>query len=103
MAEVLPFRQTPKTDEPFGGCPHCRQNDGYVITGPELWFVCDRHKTKWCVGWNPFSSWCDQDEEAAKRTRFKLSEYMIVKPIYPDLIMGARGHRLSRRFEYDHG
>ena len=99
MAEVVRFDRAPRTDEYFGGCTHCGQNDGYVNSGPDHWFVYNRHKTKWRVGSNLFSSWRDEDEEAAKRNRFKLSEYMIVKPIYPDAIMGARGHHLSRRFE----
>ena len=103
MAEVVPFRQTPTTDEYFGGCPHCGHNDGHVNNGPDHWFICYQHKTKWLAGSNLFSGWRDEDEEMWKLNRFRLSGYMIAKPIYPDPIIAERGHRLSRRLNDGHG
>ena len=47
----------------------------------EHWFVCDRHKTTWCVGSNLFSGWRDEDEATWERNRLKLAEYMTVEPM----------------------
>lgn len=70
MNDVVTLQPKVTTDEYFGGCPHCGQNDGYINSGPDHWFVCDQHKTKWCAGSNLFSSWHDEDEEERKRNRF---------------------------------
>ncbi len=62
-AQILPFPAPPGcgpdaavTTYPFRGCPHCGQNDGYLIDRRDQWFFCDRHKTKWRAGSNLFSS-----------------------------------------------
>ncbi len=65
----------------FSGCPHCGQNDSYLNNGRDHWFFCDRHKTKWLVGSNLFSSWREEDDEVWRLNRFKLAEYMTVNPI----------------------
>ena len=87
-AQILPFpappgrgRDAAVTTYPFGGCPHCGQNDGYLNDGRDHWFRCDRHKVKWWVGSNLFSSWRDEDEETWRLNRFRLAEYMTVSPI----------------------
>ena len=81
MGNVVTFKPRLTTDEYFGGCPHCRQNDGYMNIEREHWFFCDRHKTKWLVGANLFSGWLTEDEETWKRNGYKLAEYMSVTPI----------------------
>ena len=81
MDNVLPFKPKSTTDEYIGGCPHCGQNDGYINIGRDHWFSCGRHKTKWLAGSNLLSGWRDKDEATWERNRFKLAEYMVVKPI----------------------
>ena len=85
MSNVVEFpsESAVTTEHYFGGCPHCGDQDGFLNDGPDHWFVCDRHKTKWYVGSNLFSSWQDEDEETRKHNRFKLSEYMTAKPVLP--------------------
>ncbi len=87
-AQILPFPTPPERDRdvavteyPFGGCPHCGRSDVYLNDGRDHWFYCDRHKTKWLAGSNLFSSWHDEDEDTWRQNRFKLAEYMTVKPI----------------------
>ena len=48
MSNVVPFHI--ETDENFGGCPKCGKTSGFINDGPELWFTCDTHRTKWHVG-----------------------------------------------------
>ncbi len=89
-AQILPFpapsehdRDTAVTTHPFGGCPCCGNADGYLNGGPDHWFICHRHKTKRRAGSNLFSGWRDEDEGTRLRNRFRLSEYMTVKPVMP--------------------
>lgn len=71
------------TDQYFGGCPQCGGDNGYLNVGGNHWFVCNEHKTRWCVGWNLFSSWKDEDEACWAKNAEHLKEYADVKPIYP--------------------
>ena len=66
----------------FGGCPECGTNDGYLNVGREHWFVCDKHKTKWWIGSNLFSSWMEETEEEWQRNKIKLADYREVEPIH---------------------
>lgn len=50
-------------DSPFGLCPECGSNDGYINIGREHWFYCLKHRVCWCVGSNLFSSWREQTED----------------------------------------
>ncbi len=83
MGDVVNFKSV-TTDEYFGGCPHCGQNNGFINVGRDHWFLCDRHKTKWWYGSNIFSCWRQEDEETWQRNRFKLAEYITVEPIFPE-------------------
>ena len=49
--------------EYFGGCPECGSQDGYFNVGRDHWVVCEKHKTRWCIGSNLFSSWRDETKE----------------------------------------
>ncbi len=90
-AQILPFpapsgrdRDAVVTTHPFGGCPGCGDTDGYLNVGPDHWFVCHRHKTRWRAGSNFFSGWRDESEETWLRNRFKLAGYMwVVEPVMP--------------------
>ena len=73
------------TDAYFGGCPECGDTSGYLNIGREHWFVCDKHKTKWCIGENLFSGWRDETEAEWERNSDKLAGYNKVDPVSPDL------------------
>ena len=75
---------TVTTDQYFGGCPHCGGNDGFLNVEREHWFMCDRHKTKWRIGENLFSSWRDEGEEVWLRNQYRLLNYMSVSPVYTE-------------------
>ena len=87
MGDVIELRPAAEpeveTDLHFGGCPHCGETDGYINIGREHWFACDRHKTKWHVGSNLFSSWRDETEEDWLRNEYRLENYLSVDPVYP--------------------
>ncbi len=45
-------------DDPseWGGCPKCHRNDGFLNANRrDHFFICHRHKVKWCIGSNLFS------------------------------------------------
>jgi hypothetical protein len=67
----------------FGGCPHCGRADGCTNVGRSHWFFCKTHKTKWCIGWNLFSSWRDQTEDEQRRAydEIGLGEFTTVEPL----------------------
>ena len=62
----------------FGDCPKCGLNDGYLNVHKTHWFVCNTHKTCWCIGSNLFSSWKDEDESIWKKNDETLREYRVV-------------------------
>jgi hypothetical protein len=41
----------------FGGCPECGGTHGYRSVGPERWYYCDDHKTKWYASTDLFGTW----------------------------------------------
>ncbi len=89
-AQIIPFpapserdRDAVVTTHPFGGCPGCGNTDGYLNDGPDHWFVCHRHKTKWRAGSNLFSGWRDENEGTWFRNKCRLCRYMTVKPVMP--------------------
>jgi len=67
----------------FGGCPVCHGDDGYFNVGRGHWFVCDRHRVKWCLGANLFSSWKFETEDEQRRNFEKFRPYREVKPYHP--------------------
>jgi hypothetical protein len=89
MSNVLQF---PKIDY-WGGCPVCRRNDGCVSVGPDHWYVCHRHKTKWLIGSNLFSIWRHLTEEEHMRNFYRLSTYRKVTPLLEE----APAHELEGR------
>lgn len=97
--EATEAAQQVTTDEYFGGCPHCGETDGYLNVGREHWFVCDAHKTKWHVGSNLFSSWHDETEEGWLKNEYRLSQFMEVEPIYPELTEEERERAAKAKYE----
>ena len=91
-AQIIPLQAPPGcgrdaavTTYPFGGCPRCGRNNGYLNDSRDHWFFCDRHKTKWRAGTNLFSSWREEDDEVWRLNRFRLAEYMTVSPVHAGL------------------
>ena len=41
----------------FGNCPQCHKTHGCYSVGPDHWYVCHTHHTKWWIGSNLFSCW----------------------------------------------
>jgi len=66
---------------PWGDCPKCGRNDGYLNIGRGHWFICDKHKTKWFIGENLFSSWRQQTQETWARNSALLASYEEVEPM----------------------
>ena len=67
----------------FGGCPHCHRNDGCINDGPDHWFICELHRTKWSAGSNLFSSWRDETDEERLKARYRLMTFFEVEPVLP--------------------
>jgi uncharacterized Zn finger protein (UPF0148 family) len=72
----------PITQARGGGCPYCGQNEGYMNIGRSHWDSCSKHKTKWLIGENLFSSWRDESPPVWKQNAQKLEGYKEVRPIY---------------------
>ena len=72
------------TENYFGLCPICRETNGYLNIYKRHWFVCHRHKVKWCVGSNLFSSWKLESESQWKKNYDKIWNYDEVRAIYLD-------------------
>ena len=77
-----PATQKVTTDSFFGGCPHCGKGNSYLNVGRDHWCYCPEHKTKWCIGSNPFSGWQEETEEDWKRNEYRLAECTTVEPVY---------------------
>ena len=81
MSDVIDFPQPPvKTDEIFGGCPHCGESDGYLNTGGGYLGVCHEHQTAWDIVADLFSGWREEIEIVNSD---KSLSYRAVEPIYP--------------------
>ncbi len=72
--------------DPFGVCPECGSNDGYVNVGRSHWFFCAEHRTKWWAGSNLFSSWRNQTKEEQIRIYegVGLGEFRRVEPSWSE-------------------
>lgn len=84
--------------EYFGACPKCRRHDGFLdgLDGSN-WFVCHKHRVKWCVGVNLLSANHSlAPEQLAEQARV-LATYRAIEPLDPPLDeVTPRGNR-SRR------
>jgi hypothetical protein len=69
----------------FGVCPECRETDGYLNIGRNHWFVCHKHKKKWCIGFNLFSSWQEESKEDWERNAKLISDYEGIEEFHPTL------------------
>lgn len=81
---VISFPATskpPRVENYFGGCPECGDCTVVLNVGGNHWFVCERHQTKWCVGYNLFSSWREETQDLWERNAVQLSEMREVEPL----------------------
>jgi hypothetical protein len=76
---IVTFPRPGSRDDYFGVCPICKWQDGYLNDGPDHWFVCNRHMTKWFVGSNLFSGWREETPEQRFAQRDKLARYRTVR------------------------
>ncbi len=66
----------------WGRCPDCGvPSNTYLNDGPAHWFICDDCRTRWLVGRNLFSGWCDLPVEELTAQREQLAGYREVEPI----------------------
>ena len=71
----------------FGLCPICKKTDGYVNMGRNHWFMCKKHRARWYVGSNLFSSWRDETKSEQLRhcEEIGLDTFSDVEPFYPEI------------------
>jgi hypothetical protein len=84
----------PCMDLCFGNCPQCHKTHGGYCIGPDHWYVCHTHHTKWCIGSNLFSSWRDMSEQQLLANTHMLAGYREVTPWLPNDVK----ERLEREF-----
>ncbi|MHC2334477.1 nitrite reductase/ring-hydroxylating ferredoxin subunit [Bradyrhizobium sp. USDA 4454] len=71
----------------FGACPFCGREDGYIDDeAGRHWFICEAHKTKWCVGSGLFSVPDDAPEQERIAGQFKLRRFRTVNENGPRLV-----------------
>lgn len=52
----------------------------YLNVGKSHFNVCKKHKVRWHIGWNLFSSWLDETEEQWEHNRKVLEGMRVVEP-----------------------
>lgn len=80
IEELTEFPAAEEPEHYFGCCPHCGNEGEYMNVFKSHWFVCDRDKVKWYVGYNLFSSWQEETKEDWDRNAAKLEGYRQVRP-----------------------
>ncbi len=79
----FPERNHEDKDSYWGFCPICHDHDGYVSVGPDHWFVCRAHRTRWWIGSNPFSCWKELSDLDHERNAAQLAGYREVESWVP--------------------
>jgi hypothetical protein len=99
---MLPRRfQNPSVkDSHFGGCPVCGRTNGCHSVGPEHWYVCHTHRTKWNVGRNLFSSWKYLTEEEHRENHELLAGYRDVRDKVSENATGVEYDTCYDRYFY---
>jgi hypothetical protein len=71
-------------DQRWGSCPECHGNNGYINNGNNHWFLCNEHKTKWCIGANLFSSCMSEtlEQQRAEQEKIGFDSYTAVEPYH---------------------
>lgn len=63
----------------FGVCPICKKSNGYVNIHQSHWSYCKEHKICWCIGYNLFSSWHNENESIWLSNAKMLEDYKILE------------------------
>ena len=63
----------------FGVCPICGTNDGYLNVRRSNWFICHKHRVRWCVG-DLFSIGKDETADTWQRNWEQIGDYREVEP-----------------------
>lgn len=71
----------------WGLCPTCKETDGFVNLGRGHWFICKKHRTRWFIGSNLFSSWRNETEAEQRRELEEIGfdSFEDVEPFYPEI------------------
>lgn len=71
----------------FGLCPICKKTDGYLNIGRIHWFICKKHRSRWCIGFNVFSSWRHETESEQLRLceEIGFDTFSDVEPFRPEI------------------
>ena len=67
-----------EVDTCFDVCPICSRHDGFINIGRGHWMVCHKHKKKWFIGSNLFSSWENEDEEIWRENHKIIKDYELI-------------------------
>jgi hypothetical protein len=88
--EIQDTESTETCTARFGLCPVCRKTDGYMNVGSGHWFMCIKHKNRWFIGSNLFSSWKDETEEEQQDEFYQLGfgDFADVEPYYHPAMAG---------------
>ncbi len=80
MNDVVESRPQLVSKEHFGACPACGNRGWVAHVGPDYWFLCDTHKTRWFLGSALNRNWEVQtDGEKAELMR-DVAGYREVEP-----------------------
>jgi hypothetical protein len=80
-------------DDTFGLCPRCHKTNGFINIGRSHWMHCRKHRTKWLIGSNLFSSWRYQTEgeQRAQYEAMDFGSYENVEAFfYPSIVRRVR-------------
>lgn len=77
--EVLVSFEDLEPSDYFGVCPICGTNEGYLNVHRSNWFVCHKHRVRWCVG-DLFSTWKDESADTWQRNWKQICDYREVEP-----------------------
>lgn len=83
-----------------GDCPECKcgESESWTLNiGRDHWEYCRRHKTKWHVGSNLYSSWQHETEADWQRNSELLEGYREVEPRFCQRCHGQRWYTRIRK------
>lgn len=78
----LPELEPEEIQEPFGVCPICGGNDGYLNFGRGHWFYCRKHEIRWFAGDDLFSTWRSESTGDWKKNFKDIGHFQTVEAAY---------------------
>lgn len=64
-----------KDENYFGCCSICGGHNWYLNIKSAQYFVCHKHKKRWCLGYNMFTDWKEENEKIWKKNFKKIWKY----------------------------